>query len=64
MERILHEHITLYLQTNSLLSPSQHGIQSGKSCVTNLLESSTDWLITTDAKNNIDVLYLDLSRAF
>ena len=64
MERIIHEQITNYLHTNSLLTPAQHGFQSGKSTVTNLIESVTDWIFTTDTKQSIDVLYLDLLKAF
>ena len=64
MERIIHDQITAYLFTNNLLTPSQHGFRTGKSSTTNLLESVTDWIFSIDSRNNIDVLYIDLSKAF
>jgi hypothetical protein len=64
MERILHEQITNYLIVNSLLTSSQHGFQKGRSTSSNLLESFTDWIFSTDNLNNIDVLYIDLAKAF
>ena len=64
MERIIHKQVTSYLILNNLISPSQHGFCSGKSSVTNLLESTTDWFFNIDSRNNIDIIYLDLTRAF
>ena len=64
MERIIHQQISSYLFTNSLLSSSQHGFQTGKSCISNLLETTTDWIYSADTKMPIDVLYLDLTKAF
>jgi len=64
MERIIHGQLTNYLICNNLLSASQHGFQAGKSAVSNVLESVTDWILADDSGNNVDVLYLDLSKAF
>jgi hypothetical protein len=64
MERIIYKQLSTYLTFNHLLTPQQHGFQTGKSSTTNLLESVTDWIFDIDAKNNIDVLYIDLSKAF
>jgi len=64
MERIIHDQITSYFITNNLLTSSQHGLQSGNSSISNLLESVIDWVFAIDSRNNIDVLYIDLSKAF
>jgi len=64
MEHIMHEQITHYLNVNLLITSSQHVFCAGKSAVTNLLESTTDCIFYIDARNNIDVVYLDLTRAF
>jgi len=64
METVIHKQLIAYLTSNYLLSPHQHGFQSSKSSSTNLLESVTDWIFKIDAKNSIDVLYIDLSKAF
>ncbi len=41
-----------------------NGFQSRKSTVSNLLESVSDWIFSIDSRNNIDVVYLDLKKAF
>jgi len=42
----------------------QHCFLSGRSTLTNLLENNLDWTSGPDARNNIDVVHLDLSKAF
>jgi len=64
MERIIHNKITSYFITNNLLTSSKHGFQTGKLSTSNVLESGTDWVFAIDSRNNIDVLYIDLSKAF
>jgi len=63
MERIIYEQLS-YFSVNNLFSTSQHGFLSGRSSTTNLLESVTDWIFPLDSCNNVDVLYIDLSKAF
>jgi len=62
--RVMHKQITHYLNVNLLITSSQHGFCTGKSAITNLLESTTDWFFDIDARNNIYVIYLDLTKAF
>jgi hypothetical protein len=47
-----------------LIQKSQHGFISGKSCVTNLLEVREFIGLELDAGGQIDVIYLDISKAF
>ena len=47
-----------------LIQKSQHGFISGKSCITNLLEVLEFIGLELDAGGQIDVIYLDISKAF
>ena len=46
------------------LSPCQHGFMPGKSCVTQLIEVLEQIGHELDHGKQIDVLYLDMSKAF
>ncbi|CAB4044312.1 Hypothetical predicted protein, partial [Paramuricea clavata] len=43
---------------------SQHGFFTGKSCTTNLIEALDNIGSLLDSGNQIDVIYLDMSKAF
>ena len=47
-----------------LLRRLQHGFMSGRSCLTNLLETLESWTRILDAGYGIDVIYLDYKKAF
>ena len=49
---------------NNLFAKSQHGFLAGKSCVTKLLEFLEDVTTALDRGEDVDVIYLDLSKAF
>jgi ribonuclease P/MRP protein subunit RPP40 len=53
-----------YLHLNDIISPCQHGFQARRSAETQLLCSLDSWTKSLDAKLNVDVVYLDFSRAF
>ena len=64
LERIVRKQMVNYIESNKLLSNSQHGFRSGRSPQTNLIEylnNTTKWL---DEGKSFDVLYLDFSKAF
>ena len=64
LERIVKDRITNHIESNNLLSNSQHGFRSGRSPQTNLIEYlnlTTKWL---DEGKSFDVLYLDFAKAF
>jgi len=48
MESMIKEKLLELLEENKLLSQLQHGFMRGKSCLTNLLESSDDWTAALD----------------
>ena len=64
LESIVRKHILEHLMTNNILSNSQHGFRSGRSCLTNLLEIMEDWTEIIDDYDDIDVAYLDFRKAF
>ena len=64
MERVVKEALTKHIESNNLLSNSQHGFRSGRSTQTNLIEYlnvTTKWL---DEGRNFDVLYCDFAKEF
>ena len=64
LESIVREHILKHLNSNNILSNSQHGFRQGRSCLTNLLETLETWTDILNDKNDIDVAYLDFRKAF
>ena len=64
MERIILAQLTKFLTVNSLISPFQHGFHQGRSTVTNLLGSTSDWIFSCDSKSNVDIVFFNLSHAF
>ena len=53
-----------YLENNKLISVSQYGFRKGRSCVTQLLECTEEWLKHLDCNGEIDIIYLDFKAAF
>jgi len=65
MERVIREQIISYLDKKQLIkSYMQHGFMPRKSTVTHLLESTLDWVSELDEGKCVDVIYLDMSKAF
>jgi hypothetical protein len=64
MERIIKSCISQHLDNNRLLSPNQHGFMKNKSTETQLLECFNYFTEHLDNKDCIDVVYLDISKAF
>ena len=49
---------------NNFFSSEQHGFIKGKSCTTQLLEFLEDLTEILDEGKDVDVIYLDLCKAF
>ena len=64
LESIICEVVIIHLSDQKLLNSSQHGFMSHRSCLTNLLEYLETLTSLIDQGHNIDVFYLDFSKAF
>ena len=63
-ETVIRDAIVLHLESNGLLSHSQHGFRKGGSCVSNFLEFLDYVTKNLDNHNSVDVIYLDFAKAF
>jgi len=64
MAAILKEKILQPLEATSIVSRHQHSFVSGRSCLTNLLQSFEEWTKALDEGYRLDVIYLDFRKAF
>ena len=64
IERIVHKNIVSYLLNNCLISPNQHGFLKKRSTTTNMISCLNKWTKLIDEKSSLDVIYLDLQKAF
>ena len=64
LERIIKDDITDHLEKHDLLHNTQHGFRKGRSCTTNLLEYLEIITKIVDEGTPVDVVYLDLAKAF
>ena len=64
MEAVIAEQLLHHLEQHGHLSLSQHGFRPGRSCTTNLLLAQSHWTSSADSGLGVDVIYLDLSKAF
>lgn len=49
---------------NNLISINQHGFRAEFSCVTELFKVLEDWTTAIDLCESVDVIYLDILKAF
>ena len=63
-EKVLKNCIVDYVEEHKLFNPNQHGFRAGRSCLSQLL-AHYDKIITLLEKGfNVDIIYLDFSKAF
>ena len=63
MERVIYDTMQSYLRTHNLLSDNQHAYTSGKSCLSQLLTFTNNILSQVKNGDQVDVAYLDFSKA-
>ena len=63
-EKILRRHVVKFMNDNNLFNENQHGFRSGRSCLSQLLEHFDQILDLLESGGNVDVIYLDFSKAF
>ena len=64
MEHITLSHVAKHLGANNILLDSQHGFRDKLSSVTQLISSCHDLATTIHSQGQIDVVFLDFSKAF
>lgn len=64
LETLIKGKIQVFVDQFGLVNDSQHGFRKGRSCLTNLLEFLNYLTDQVDKGNDVDVIYLDFSKAF
>jgi len=64
LEKIIHVKLLPHLSRFNIISDCQHGFLAGRSTTTNLLKCLNDWTSMLDDGSKIDIIYLDLAKAF
>ena len=64
LERIIADHLTVFLENNDILSPNQFGFRSGRSTMDQLLLVYDHVSKCVDEGGVIDVILFDFSKAF
>ena len=64
LEAIIKDKIVAHLERNQILSDSQHGFRSSRSCTTALLETLDMLSYELARGNSVDALYTDFAKAF
>ena len=63
-EKIIRNSVVSYMDANDLFNDTQHGFRHGRSCLSQLLAHFEKIINHLEANENIDVVYLDFSKAF
>ena len=64
LETLVKNKIVTYLSDLDAFSQNQHGIQRGRSCLTNLLETFESWSSALYQGKQVDCIFLDFQKAF
>jgi len=64
LETLIKETMIRFLEDRAVITAKQHGFVSGRSCLTNLLESFENWTEFLDEGHGVDIIYLDYRKAF
>ncbi|KAK6764801.1 hypothetical protein RB195_024937 [Necator americanus] len=64
MEKIIRDKLLSWLKKFHLIPAQQHGFVGGASTSTNLIDSIFDWSLACNQGKSIDIIYVDLSKAF
>ena len=63
MEKLIRDKLVDHMTCNNLFSNTKHGFNSGRSCITQLLEYIEDLTEAIGNGEDVDVIYLDFCTA-
>ena len=63
-EKILRNHLVIFIERNNLMNPNQHGFRAGHSCLSQLIQHFDRITQLLEEGENADVVYLDFTKAF
>jgi hypothetical protein len=63
-EKVLRKYLIEHMNKNNHFNENQHGFRQGRSCLSQLIEQYDLILSLLDREANVDVVYLDFSKAF
>ena len=64
LETVVKDKLMQYFKSKNLLSICLRGFCSSHSCDTQLLQTVNDWSLALESGNSVNVVYLDLRKAF
>lgn len=64
LEKIVRNQMLDYFESSNLLNDKQHGFRRGRSCISQLLAHFEKIMEELQKGSNVDVIYLDFSKAF
>ena len=64
LEAIIRDEIVNHVNQKKIFTKNQHGFTTGKSCLTNLLETLEDWKSAVDQGHGVDAIFLNFQKAF
>ena len=64
VEHIIHSQVIRHLETNNILADEQHGFRKRRSCESQLINTVEDLTRGLNARQQIDAILLDFSKAF
>ena len=63
-EKVVKNKLAAFLEENGHMNENQHGFRAGRSCLTQLLKHHDQIISLLEQRQNVDVVYLDFSKAF
>ena len=63
-EKVIRNALVNFIEHNDLLNPNQHGFRAGRSCLSQLVQHYDRIVKHMEEGRNVDVIYLDFSKAF
>ena len=63
-EKIVRNSLVSFIEKHNLMNPNQHGFRKGHSCLSQLLQHQDNITALLEQDFNVDIIYLDFSKAF